>query len=69
MAEQLTLRDGLAVDLRLSGRGRPIVFVHGWAMNGRLFDSVRRAVAPNAAVLSYDLRAHGDLRDCPAPTI
>lgn len=69
MAEQLTLRDGLAVDLRLSGRGRPIVFVHGWAMNGRLFDSVRRALDPNAAVLSYDLRAHGDLRDCPAPTI
>ncbi|MEL7029018.1 MAG: alpha/beta hydrolase, partial [Pseudomonadota bacterium] len=69
MTTQLTLRDGLKVDVDISGCGRPVVMVHGWAMNGRLFDGVRPFLDERFAVLSYDLRGHGTLRECRPPTI
>jgi pimeloyl-[acyl-carrier protein] methyl ester esterase len=48
------------------GRGRPRVFVHGWAMHGGLFAELIDALDPRPAY-ALDLPGHGDNRDCAAP--
>ena len=69
MGFALALRDGVSVPIQQSGAGWPVIFIHGWAMNGALFDGVRALLEQNFNVLAYDLRGHGQFRDSPAPTI
>jgi pimeloyl-[acyl-carrier protein] methyl ester esterase len=49
-----------------SGRGRPRVFVHGWAMHGGLFAELIDALDPRPA-FALDLPGHGDNRDSAVP--
>lgn len=41
-----------------TGAGRPVVFVHGWAMSGRAW-SFQRELADAARLIFLDLRGHG----------
>lgn len=51
--------DGVPLCYRSVGRGRPIVLVHAWTMNGRLFDANAAALAEDHQVITVDLRGHG----------
>jgi pimeloyl-[acyl-carrier protein] methyl ester esterase len=42
-----------------SGRGAPLVLLHGWAMNLRVFDGLRARLAQRYAVTALDLPGHG----------
>lgn len=56
---ELTLRDGATTQATISGAGRPVIFLHGWAMHGGYFDAQRRGLSEEFKVISYDMRAHG----------
>lgn len=47
------------------GKGDPIVLLHGWAMNGRVWDDVVPELSRSGRVLSVDLPGHGK-SDLPA---
>jgi pimeloyl-[acyl-carrier protein] methyl ester esterase len=42
-----------------SGTGPPLVLLHGWGMNLRVFDPLRAALAPHFTVTALDLPGHG----------
>jgi pimeloyl-[acyl-carrier protein] methyl ester esterase len=42
-----------------SGSGPPLVLLHGWGMNLRLFDDLRARLAPHYTVTALDLPGHG----------
>ncbi len=67
----LTLSDGTQIDLRISGEGTPVVFIHGWAMHGGLFELQRHVFSRSQTVITFDLRGHGQTASSvgPAPTI
>jgi pimeloyl-[acyl-carrier protein] methyl ester esterase len=41
------------------GDGSPVVLLHGWAMNLRVFDGLAAALAPTHRVTTIDLPGHG----------
>ncbi|HEX4024736.1 MAG TPA: alpha/beta fold hydrolase [Steroidobacteraceae bacterium] len=43
----------------ISGAGAPLVLLHGWAMNLRVFDGLRSRLAGRYAVSALDLPGHG----------
>ncbi len=47
------------ISYRLQGRGRPIVFIHGFAGSKEDFSGVARRLSKNYTCLSYDLVGHG----------
>ena len=53
-------RDGVRLCLRECGAGRPVLFVHSWAVSSRLWD-YQFAALGDAGVrcLAYDRRGHG----------
>lgn len=55
----LTMLDGASICAATSGAGRPLVFIHGWAMNGGHFEPQRRAFSKSCKVVTFDLRGHG----------
>ena len=61
----LQLRDGGRLAWREAGAGTPVLFVHGWSVDGSLFSRQMAALAPGFRVICPDLRSHG-LSD-PAP--
>jgi non-heme chloroperoxidase len=45
---------------RLAGRGRPVVLMHGWALNQRMWDNqVVSLTAHGLRCITYDRRGHG----------
>lgn len=42
-----------------AGAGPPLVLLHGWGMNLRVFDALRTRLAPRYAVTALDLPGHG----------
>ena len=42
-----------------SGTGPPLVLLHGWGMNLRVFDPLRDALAAHFTVTAFDLPGHG----------
>ena len=48
-----------------SGGGEPLVLLHGWAMNLRVFDGLRARLATRYAVTAVDLPGHGRSPDLP----
>jgi pimeloyl-[acyl-carrier protein] methyl ester esterase len=42
-----------------AGEGAPVVLLHGWAMNLRVFDGLAAALAPTHRVTAIDLPGHG----------
>ncbi len=55
----LDLSDGARLAYRVTGRGRPLVFVHGWGMGGTAFEHQHRDLSARFRVVSLDLRGHG----------
>ncbi|HEY5601825.1 MAG TPA: pimeloyl-ACP methyl ester esterase BioH [Gammaproteobacteria bacterium] len=41
------------------GNGKPIYLLHGWALNGRVWDEVIPALAQHGQVIAVDLPGHG----------
>ncbi len=42
-----------------TGTGAPLVLLHGWGMNLRVFDALRARLTPHYAVTALDLPGHG----------
>ena len=59
MATSIETRDGAALYSRSWGRGRPVVFVHGWAVNCDVWQYQMGALAQGARCIAYDKRSHG----------
>ncbi|MGH8207243.1 MAG: alpha/beta fold hydrolase, partial [Steroidobacteraceae bacterium] len=53
------MRTDAALYRETSGRGAPLVLLHGWAMNRQVFDGLRAQLAPHYAVTAVDLPGHG----------
>ena len=51
--------DDVELYCELNGKGRPIVFSHGWREDSSIWDSQVKHFAKNYAVISYDHRGHG----------
>jgi pimeloyl-[acyl-carrier protein] methyl ester esterase len=51
-------KDGVTIHYDESGRGRPLVFVHGWAMSGVAW-RFQRELADHRRLIVMDLRGHG----------
>jgi 3-oxoadipate enol-lactonase len=51
--------NGTQLYFQLAGSGYPIVFLHGFAADSRLFDDQFEAFAPHGQVIRYDLRGFG----------
>jgi pimeloyl-[acyl-carrier protein] methyl ester esterase len=51
--------DGVSLSYEEEGGGPPLVFVHGWAMSGRVWRFQAQAFAPGRRVVMPDLRGHG----------
>lgn len=70
MATMVTLKDGAEIAVDVSGEGTPVLFVHGWAMQGSLFAGQRDALSSSYQIITVDLRGHGaSSRDVTALTI
>src|SRR5215467_12547655 len=52
-------RDGVRLFYRCWGAGRPVVFVHGWAVNCDLWQYQMAPLAAHARCIAYDKRGHG----------
>jgi pimeloyl-ACP methyl ester carboxylesterase len=55
--------DGADLFCREWGVGRPVVFVHGWAVNCDIWQYQMMALSPNARCIAYDKRGHGRSSD------
>jgi pimeloyl-[acyl-carrier protein] methyl ester esterase len=56
----VSLKDGARLRVRMSGAGTPILFVHGWAMNGALFADTAHLLGDGLTTICVDLRGHGE---------
>lgn len=56
--------NGVRLYYEATGRGRPVVFVHGFACGIRSWDPQVRALSRTYRVVAYDVRGHG-LSDAP----
>jgi pimeloyl-[acyl-carrier protein] methyl ester esterase len=48
-----------ALNFEVSGRGRDLVLLHGWAMNLRVWDTLKRALGGRFRLIAVDLPGHG----------
>src|SRR4051812_48354031 len=55
--------DGAKLFCRAWGAGRPVVFVHGWAVNCDLWQYQMLALSAQARCIAYDKRGHGRSSD------
>jgi len=51
--------DGVRLFCRSWGAGRPVVFVHGWAVNCDIWQYQMAPLAAHARCIAYDKRGHG----------
>ncbi|MFC8528913.1 alpha/beta fold hydrolase [Nocardia sp. NPDC057227] len=61
MTERLVeVRDGVRINVRELGAGRPVLLIHGWSLSGETWDRQLRVLAEAGhRVLAVDLRGHG----------
>lgn len=55
----ITAADNTPLYYETAGSGRPLVFLHGWAMSGRVWHFQSEAFARDWQVIVPDLRGHG----------
>jgi pimeloyl-ACP methyl ester carboxylesterase len=55
--------DGANLFYRSWGKGRPVVFLHGWAVSGSIWQYQMTALSRHARCLAYDKRGHGRSAD------
>jgi pimeloyl-ACP methyl ester carboxylesterase len=51
--------DGARLHVRIDGAGPALVFLHGWTLDGRMWDAQRRSLAANYRVVVPDRRGWG----------
>jgi len=61
--------DGRQVHYRVQGDGPPILFVHGFPLSGRLWDSVVAELRSRYRCVVPDLRGHGESEATPSVTM
>ncbi|MFJ6015585.1 alpha/beta fold hydrolase [Streptomyces sp. NPDC092952] len=55
-----TTRDGVEIFYKDWGRGRPVVFIHGWPLNGDAWqDQLKAVVDAGYRGIAHDRRGHG----------
>jgi pimeloyl-ACP methyl ester carboxylesterase len=59
--------NGVATAYRTSGRGAPIVLLHGGEADHAMFDGLSRALSDHFSVIAYDQRDSGVTRNPPSP--
>ena len=59
--------NGVATAYRTSGRGAPIVLLHGGEADHTMFDGLSRALNGHFAVIAYDQRDSGATRNPSSP--
>ncbi|TDB90115.1 alpha/beta hydrolase [Actinomadura sp. KC216] len=53
-------RDGVEIYYKDWGRGRPVLFIHGWPLNADAWEDQMKAVAENGyRAIAHDRRGHG----------
>ncbi|HEY3947391.1 alpha/beta hydrolase [Phenylobacterium sp.] len=60
---EVETRDGVRLHVRAWGQGRPVVFVHGWAVTCEVFQYQMAALSAQARCIAYDKRGHGRSSD------
>ncbi|MEU6013152.1 alpha/beta hydrolase [Streptomyces sp. NPDC047515] len=56
----VTTRDGVEIFYKDWGRGRPVVFIHGWPLSGDAWQDQLKVVADNGfRGIAHDRRGHG----------
>lgn len=61
------LVNGFSMAYSAAGAGAPLVFVHGYPLNRRMWQPQMDRLAAQARVLALDLRGHGDSDLAPGP--
>ena len=56
---EVTISDCCRLVYEDSGAGPPLLFVHGWAMSGRVWRYQREALTADHRVITLDFRGHG----------
>jgi len=51
----------------ISGKGKPLLFIHGWTMNSRVWKEQVRYFSKHFQVITVDLRGHGLSKDLGGP--
>ncbi|SNB46431.1 alpha/beta fold hydrolase [Geobacter sp. DSM 9736] len=51
-------KDAISINYEESGSGLPLVFIHGWAMSGKVW-SFQKSLAEQFRLITVDLRGHG----------
>ncbi|KEH99094.1 chloroperoxidase [Clostridium botulinum C/D str. BKT12695] len=51
--------DNMKIFYEVKGKGRPIVFIHGWTCNHKFFKKQVDELSKKYQVITYDLRGHG----------
>lgn len=52
--------DGAHIYVEQAGRGKPVLFVHGWTMSGRFWRRQFEGLVNDVQVITMDMRAHGN---------
>lgn len=59
--------NGFQMAYSQSGQGIPLLFVHGYPLNHRMWQPQMEGLARHARLLSVDLRGHGESQAVPGP--
>jgi non-heme chloroperoxidase len=60
---EIDVSDGTTLFYRATGVGRPVVFVHGWAVNCDIWQYQMNSLSSHARCYAYDKRGHGRSSD------
>lgn len=59
--------NGYRMNYRQSGNGLPLLLIHGYPLNSRLWEPQLEGLADVAHLIAPDLRGHGDSESVPGP--
>ena len=59
--------NGYRMNVRESGRGRPVLLIHGYPLNSRLWQPQLDSLTDVGRLIAPDLRGHGDSESVPGP--
>ena len=55
------------INYKIIGNGRPLLLIHGWAMNAEVWETFINSLSANYQVISIDLRGHGKSKQLDGP--
>lgn len=59
--------DGIKINYDVRGQGEPVLLLHGWGANIKLFDNLMNLLAPKYRVFALDMPGFGDSEEPPVP--